>query len=1073
MMTDAQWDSPQALMLIAQAESGNVDAMFELGEWYHREGLVSERKEMACQWFARAVSLVSVDVARAKLRMVGINKYDQSTLCHIAAQFGFAQLVDIAIADVRSVDDFKQTPLHLSAWFGHEAVAKALITAGADLHATGVNGYTPLHCAVFGAHTTAVEILIAAGADLQATDESGRTPLHYAASKEMATIVGILVAAGADVRVADQHGHTAQDLAKNDEIRSILGNAGVVASAFDTAQSALDAAYATRSRLASLDVISPLIVESMLDEGSFGMIAAICAHADEFADAERVFAAQQDMLRSAERLDEQVVAARDAARQQLVLVAAAVLERHDAAPFGSLAAAGNRVASVKATLVGFETGDDKSEVEFDDWLIGAHKAAALASSLTDRGAESLTIAVQSLAAGGSDTCGRHVVSALARVRFAAEQEKCALDDLRIPRTAHAKLVVKLDELRARVVQALDLADRARKVRVVEAPSGERLLTALSRVAKLEKQVKYARADVEHPDDAESANNAAVKLRELKGSLVEMQRESTAAVVELATHLYDFPELRLRFPKARLDDLFAAGGDASALRTLDLYENRVIIAETRHTVERASFGGVECALKMFRLEPANQRAFVKEARRLRQLAHPNVVEVRAVFVDGATGVIEMPLYAYGDLWEWLAAAPRTVHDKLRVLRAALCGLEHVHRMGVVHADVKPENVFVDGDGVAKLGDFDVSKGDETRVTMAWTVVGFSPPYAAPEINNGAGASKASDMYAFGLTLFDIVRGETPIAVRPIDVERLARHEPIEDGTSLRDLARQLIAEAPGNRINATDALASPLFAPPEPGRDPAQHQRLCSVCFESRWLDQGVECEQQHFVCNGDLATLAQMFCSWPPSVIVQQGALRCAEAGCASAPWSNACLARSLSDEQFKLYIDRLREVAESRVLIEQRLLRDAELALLERQLRGEMSPDEEVAAHHQAIRVDLLCLQCPLCRTAFIVDFDCCLAMNCGNCRTAFCGWCLKDCGDDAHHHVSYVCELNPTQPRNAYGNAAQFEAVHRHRRAQLVASYLQRVQNDEIRAAVCAAIQRDLDDLGIVLTTEFEFDF
>jgi serine/threonine protein kinase len=329
------------------------------------------------------------------------------------------------------------------------------------------------------------------------------------------------------------------------------------------------------------------------------------------------------------------------------------------------------------------------------------------------------------------------------------------------------------------------------------------------------EVDLAIVKLKHARDAESAEAAQAQLRALKLSLVEVQRESTAAVIELAAHLYDFPELRLRFPKARLDDLFAAGGDASALRTLDQYDNRVVIAETRHTVESASFGGVECTLKLFRLASANQRAFVKEARRLRQLAHPNVVEVRAVFVDGQVGVIEMPLYKHGDLWKWLAAAPRTVHDKLRVLRAALCGLEHVHRMGVVHADVKPENVFVDSDGVAKLGDFDVSKDDVTRVTMVGTVVGFSLAYAAPEIKNGADASKVGDMYAFGLTLFDIVRGEKPIAARPVNVELLARHEPIENGSSLRDLVRRLIVEASGNRVSATDALASPLLAPPPP------------------------------------------------------------------------------------------------------------------------------------------------------------------------------------------------------------------------------------------------------------------
>jgi hypothetical protein len=76
-----------------------------------------------------------------------------------------------------------------------------------------------------------------------------------------------------------------------------------------------------------------------------------------------------------------------------------------------------------------------------------------------------------------------------------------------------------------------------------------------------------------------------------------------------------------------------------------------------------------------------------------------------------------------------------------------------------------------------------------------------------------------------------------------------------------------------------------------------------------------------------------------------------------------------------------------------------------------------------------------------------------------------LKDCGVDAHAHVNQ-CELNPTQPRTVFSNAAQFEEAHRKRFATLVGDYLRRLRNDEIRAAVRAAIQRDLDDLGVVLT-------
>ena len=72
-----------------------------------------------------------------------------------------------------------------------------------------------------------------------------------------------------------------------------------------------------------------------------------------------------------------------------------------------------------------------------------------------------------------------------------------------------------------------------------------------------------------------------------------------------------------------------------------------------------------------------------------------VQLNAVFVDGKKkqGWLEMPLYTGGDLWQWCEAEPRSSADKLSVLRHALVGLEHVHRCGIVHADVKPGELLV--------------------------------------------------------------------------------------------------------------------------------------------------------------------------------------------------------------------------------------------------------------------------------------------------------------------------------------------------------------------------------------------
>jgi serine/threonine protein kinase len=712
--------------------------------------------------------------------------------------------------------------------------------------------------------------------------------------------------------------------------------------------------------------------------------------------------------------------------------------------------------------------DDDDNSDFHAWLSTVRKSAAVQCSGTERSAEELVNAVQSLCVGAKDAHGEHVAAALARVRMASELERQALDELRVPRAAFAKVVCQVDELKLdtrKLDRLLELRDIL--LRRFESCTIRQLSHCAHLTCSTDDVPNSCHLCVHHPDDVDNLEATKEELRVAKVALVEARNESIAAVVELAAHAFDFPELRLRFPKARLDDLVVAGGDVSSLRTLDQYEDRVAIAKTRNEIDRASFNGVECALKLFRLMPANQRAFVKEARRLRQLAHPNIVEVRAVFVDAkhSVGVIEMPLYTHGDLWQWLAATDNcTVHDKSRVLRGALCGLEHVHRMGVVHADVKPENVFVDADGVAKLGDFDVSKDDATRVTMATTIVGFSVDYAAVEVLRTKCASKAGDMFAFGLTMFDVMIGKKAISERPVNIELLAAHEPIENGNALRGLARLMLDTAPERRISASDALKSTLFAPPAPGRDAACDRRECSVCCESQWFDEGLSCSEQHFVCYDDLESLTKHFCSLSLAEIARRSALRCSEGGCKSTAWSNADLARALSEAQFTAYMDMLRAVSENRVLVEQQQRHQADLAQLERRLRGEMARDEEIAAHRRYITNNLLCLRCPRCEQVF-VDFTGCFALTCEKCRAGFCAWCLHDCGADAHRHVNN-CAHNTTQPRSVFGTEAQFEQAQRERRANLVRAYLRdRVRNDDIRNAVRAAMQRELVDLKIYL--------
>jgi serine/threonine protein kinase len=96
-----------------------------------------------------------------------------------------------------------------------------------------------------------------------------------------------------------------------------------------------------------------------------------------------------------------------------------------------------------------------------------------------------------------------------------------------------------------------------------------------------------------------------------------------------------------------------------------------------------------------------------------------------------------------------------------------------------------------------------------------------------------ASKAGDVYAFGLTMFDMMIGKKAISERPVNIELLAEHEPIENGKALRDLARLMLDTASERRISASDALKSALFAPPAPGRDAARAIVASARCVATR------------------------------------------------------------------------------------------------------------------------------------------------------------------------------------------------------------------------------------------------
>ena len=148
-----------------------------------------------------------------------------------------------------------------------------------------------------------------------------------------------------------------------------------------------------------------------------------------------------------------------------------------------------------------------------------------------------------------------------------------------------------------------------------------------------------------------------------------------------------------------------------------------------------------------------------------LHHPNVVTVHdCVRLDDGRVVIVMELVGGGSLRRIL----ESVRDGLPVARALKWareiaeGLRAAHSVGVVHRDVKPDNVLIDETGAARVSDFGMAFSplpDALRFTQTGMTAG-TPGYMAPELWRGAGAEIRSDVFSFGVTLYEMLTGRLP-------------------------------------------------------------------------------------------------------------------------------------------------------------------------------------------------------------------------------------------------------------------------------------------------------------------------
>ncbi|MET7294057.1 Stk1 family PASTA domain-containing Ser/Thr kinase [Streptomyces griseoloalbus] len=197
---------------------------------------------------------------------------------------------------------------------------------------------------------------------------------------------------------------------------------------------------------------------------------------------------------------------------------------------------------------------------------------------------------------------------------------------------------------------------------------------------------------------------------------------------------------------RVDARIAVGGMATVYRAVDTRLDRILALKVMHPSLAADASFVE--------------RFIREAKSVARLAHPNVVQVFDQGTDGAYVYLAMEYIAGCTLRDVLrergALQPRAALD---ILEPVLAALGAAHRAGFVHRDMKPENVLIGDDGRVKVADFGLVRAVDTVTNTTGTVLG-TVSYLAPEQIESGTADPRVDVYACGILLYEMLTGEKP-------------------------------------------------------------------------------------------------------------------------------------------------------------------------------------------------------------------------------------------------------------------------------------------------------------------------
>ncbi len=274
---------------------------------------------------------------------------------------------------------------------------------------------------------------------------------------------------------------------------------------------------------------------------------------------------------------------------------------------------------------------------------------------------------------------------------------------------------------------------------------------------------------------------------------------------------------------RIDALIARGGMGVVYRATHLALERPVALKViaRHLAEQEGF----------------RERFLRESRLAARLDHPGVVPVYDAREEDGELIVAMRLVGGGDLKKRIAAGgPLPPAEAIDLLAQVAAALDAAHAAGVVHRDVKPHNILLEGDR-AYLSDFGLAKALDESGALSGASIAGTAEYMSPEQWQGARIGPAADVYSLGCVLYEAVTGVAPFARRAGDaepemprgldrvIERAVAKDPVE-----RYPSAGALIEAARERQGATPAATRVLS---DRSEQPARGRAVSSVPIWAR------------------------------------------------------------------------------------------------------------------------------------------------------------------------------------------------------------------------------------------------